>query len=94
MLRMISSRLEGKHASCRFSTAGATESHATDAVAFVAALLASQFMLLVTCRKKGGEEGIAEHHGGVMSGKLGSFQCLVLNLACESPCGCGRGRGS
>ena len=51
MLGMMLSRLEGKLASCRFSTAGA-ESHATDAVAFVAALLASQFMLLVTCQKK------------------------------------------
>ena len=52
MLGMILSRLEGKLASCRFSTAGA-ESHATDAVAFVTALLASQFMLLVTCQKSG-----------------------------------------
>jgi len=56
ILGMILSRLEGKHASCRFSTAGA-ESHATDAVAFVAALLASQFMLLVTCRKKVAQQG-------------------------------------
>ena len=47
MLRMILSRLEGKHASCRFSTAGA-EPLATDAVAFVAALLASQFMLFAS----------------------------------------------
>ena len=40
----------------RFSTAKATEPYATD-VAFVAALLASQFMLLVTCRKKVATEG-------------------------------------
>ena len=25
---------------------------------------------------------------------LAVFQCLFLNLACESPCGCGRGTGS
>ena len=50
MLRMILSGLEGKHASCRFSTAG-VGSYATD-VAFVAAPLASQFMLFATCRKK------------------------------------------
>ena len=47
MLGMILSRLEGKHASCRFSTAGA-ESHATDAVASVTALLA----LLFASRKR------------------------------------------
>ena len=34
-----------------FRKAGA-ESYATDAVAFVTALLASQFMLFATCRKK------------------------------------------
>ena len=55
MLRMILSRLEGKHASCRFSTAGASEPHATD-VAFVAALLASQFMLFAS-RKKVAQQG-------------------------------------
>ena len=48
MLRMILSRLEGKHASCRFSAAGATE---CDAVAFVTALLASQFMLLASRKR-------------------------------------------
>ena len=52
MLCMILSRLEGKHASCRFRTAGA-ESHATDAVAFVAALLA----LLFASRKKVAQQG-------------------------------------
>ena len=51
MLGMILSRLEGKHASCRFSTARAIEPYATD-VAFVSALLALQFMLFATCRKK------------------------------------------
>ena len=58
MLRMILSRLEGKHASCRFSTAGATE---CDAVAFVTALLASQFMLLAGQKKvaQQGQQGLA-----------------------------------
>ena len=58
MLRMILSRLEGKHASCRFSTAGATECDRCCCIRGCTACLAVH----VVCElEKGGATGVAGH---------------------------------